>query len=291
VVKPPTTNLPQIIVNTVSARIKSQPNASSTELRRTKLGTIYNVLEKKTTWYRVQFTSGNKTVSGWMPSTAVDDYDANSSGDVSAEIIDRYYAADGLSFTVASELSDFLKTFKNSTAELGLKRLISLRQALKVLSQPPNKDQQAFLKVNEKDVVYSEPAGEWHVRSELFWDLHKKFKQENIAWEAAKNPLPGECEGYVNCYLFYAKQTDGEYLNLYPDGKNALEALMNITNLLEPIVQDLETKSVYVGPTDVSDRAEFNQTIADLRSIISRLGFTEKEKPLQQLEKIAEGFR
>jgi hypothetical protein len=230
-------------------------------------------------------------VSGWLPSTAVDDYDSASSDEINAQIVERYYAQNGMSFTVASELYSFLSGIKNTNADLGLKRLLSLRQALKALSQPPGKEQKDFLKTSETAVVYSEPAGEWYVRSELFWDLHKKYKREDIAWEAAKNPLPGECEGYVNCYLFYAKQTDGEYLNLYPEGKNGLEALVNITNLLEPIVQDLETKSVYVGPTDVSDRAEFNQTIADLRSIISRLGFVEKEKPLQQLEKIAEGFR
>jgi hypothetical protein len=287
----PTVNLPQVIVNTVSARIKSQPSGSSTELRRSKLGTVYNVLEKKSTWYKIQFTSGGKTVSGWMPATAVDDYDSASGDEVNAQILERYYSPQGMSFSVASELYSFLSGVKNTTADLGLKRLLSLRQALKSLSQPPNKEQKDFLKASETAVVYSEPAGEWYVRSELFWDLHKKYKLEDIAWEAAKNPLPGECEGYVNCYLFYAKQTDGEYLNQYPEGKNALEALVNITNLLEPIVQDLESKSVYVGPTDVSDRAEFNQTIADLRSIISRLGFTEKEKPLQQLEKIAEGFR
>jgi hypothetical protein len=283
--------LPQIIVNTVSARIKSQPSGSSTELRRAKLGTVYGVSEKKGTWYKIQFTSGSKTASGWIPSTAVDDYDSASSDEINAQITERYYAPEGMSFTVASELAGFLAGIKNTNADLGLKRLLSLKQALKALSQPPTKDQQAFLKSSETAIVYSEPAGEYHVRSELFWDLHKKYKREDIAWQAAKNPLPGECEGYVNCYLFYAKQTDGEYLNLYPEGKNALEALVNITNLLEPIVQDLTEKTVYVGPTDVSDRAEFNQTISDLRSIISRLGYTEKEKPLQQLEKIAEGFR
>ncbi len=219
------------------------------------------------------------------------DYDAASGDEITSQIVERYYAPEGMSFTVASELFGFLSNVKNTNADLGLKRLLSLRQALKTLSQPPSKEQKDFLKLSETSVTYSEPSGEWLVRSELFWDLHKKYKREDIAWEAAKNPLPGECEGYVNCYLFYAKQTDGEYLNLYPEGKNGLEALVNITNLLEPIVQDLESKSVYVGPTDVSDRAEFNQTIADLRSIISRLSYTEKEKPLQQLEKIAEGFR
>jgi hypothetical protein len=125
--------------------------------------------------------------------------------------------------------------------------------------------------------------------------LHKKYEKsplaDQIAWEGAQNPLPGECEGYVNCYLFYTRMTTGEYLSLHPTGKRNLEALTNLTNSLDPIVADLAAKTVYTGPTDVTDRAEFNNLIAELRTIISRLPLTEKEKPLQQLKKIAEGFR
>ncbi|MGI9036003.1 MAG: hypothetical protein ACR2GD_08190, partial [Pyrinomonadaceae bacterium] len=82
-----------------------------------------------------------------------------------------------------------------------------------------------------------------------------------------------------------------EYLNLHPTGKHNLEALTNLTNLLQPIVADLDGKRIYNGPNDVTDRAEFNNLVAELRTIVSRLPLTEKEKTLQQLKKIAEGFR
>jgi hypothetical protein len=63
--------------------------------------------------------------------------------------------------------------------------------------------------------------------------------------------------------------------------------------LLEPISADLKDKAVYNGPTDVSDRAEFNRLIAELRTIVSKLPFAEieKQKTIQQLNKIAEGYR
>src|SRR5262249_35507142 len=154
-----------------------------------------------------------------------------------------------------------------------------------------------FLNLHKKDVVYSEPAGEWYVRSELFWNLHKKYatasSAEDIAWAATQNPLPGECEGYVNCYLFMLRETDGQYLNLYPSGKHAEQSLKNIKDLLAPIVDDLAEKKIYTGPTDVSDRAEFNRLLAELRTIVSKLPFseTEKQKTIQQINQIAEGYR
>jgi hypothetical protein len=114
---------------------------------------------------------------------------------------------------------------------------------------------------------------------------------EAIAWEAANNPLPGECEGYVNCYLFDMRMRFGEYLNLHPKGSRAPEALRNMTDYLSPIAADASQKTVYNGPSDVTDRAEFNNLIAELRTIIARLPFVEKEKTLQQLRTIAEAYR
>ena len=76
----------------------------------------------------------------------------------------------------------------------------------------------------------------------------------------------------------------GEYLNLHPNGKHAGEALKNMTDYLSPIVADAQQKTVYNGPTDVTDRAEFNNLIAELRTIVARLPFVEKEKTLQQMQ-------
>lgn len=295
-------NAPQIIVTDVSARIRSQAKTGAPEMMHPKLGTVLKVAEKTPAWYRVQFTDGAKTSSGWISAISVNDLKPSAKDQIYRQIADRYYKPEGMDFTTASELYEFLNSVSADTsatdsAELELKKLLALRSALR--SIPPEKTNEKpysdFLKAQEKSVVYSEPAGEWYANSNLFWDLHKKYESsplaDRIAWEGAQNPLPGECEGYVNCYLFYARMTSGEYLSLHPTGKNSLEALNNITNFLEPIAAGIGGNSSYNGPTDVTDRAEFNNLIAEMRTIISRLPLTEKEKPLQLLKKIAEGFR
>lgn len=293
---------PQIIVTDVAARIRSQAKAGASELDRPALGTVFQVVEKTPAWYRVKFTDGGKTSSGWIPANSASDLNASSKVQLYQQITERYYKPSGMDFATASGLYEFLNRAAGSgelgdTGELELKRLLALRAALRAMPRGNSSENpyKSFLKTNEKNVVYSEPSGEWIVKSDQFWDLHKKYKNaaiaDQIAWEAAQNPLPGECEGYVNCHLFYTRMTSGEYLSLHPGGKKNLEALTNLTNSLEPIAADLPAKSVYTGPTDVTDRAEFNNLIAELRTIISRVPLTEKEKPLQQLKKIAEAFR
>lgn len=293
---------PRIIVTDVTARIRSQAKAGASELAQPRLGDVLVVKEKTPSWYRVQFVSGAKTASGWISANSVNDLNASPKDQLYAQIADRYYKSNGMDFSTASELYNFLNRADNlngtNAADLELKKLLALRSALK--SIPAGKSgetpYQDFIKAQDKNLVYSDPTAAWYVKSNLFWDLHNKYEKsplaDQIAWEAANNPLPGECEGYVNCYLFYGRMTSGEYLRLHPAGKKNLEALINLTNLLEPIVVGLNNKtSTYTGPTDVTDRAEFNNLLAELRTIVSRLPLTEKEKTLRQLRVIAEGFR
>ena len=298
-----TAELPQLIVTDVSAPIRSQAKTNSPELGTVKLGTVLDASQKNQSWYKVQFSDGAKTSVGWIPASAVGNLDAANKAQTYNLIANRYYKPDGMDFATSSALYESLtrnqSDFENadSTADLQLKRLLALRAALKEIPAG-GKDSapyREFVKAHDKEIVYSEPSGQYLVASNLFWDLHKQHKDsalaDQIAWEAAQNPLPGECEGYVNCRLFYGRMTSGEYLNLHPTGKHNLEALNNLTSILNPIVADLGAKSIYNGPTDVTDRAEFNNLLAELRTIVSRLPLTEKEKTLQQLKKIAEGFR
>ena len=185
----------------------------------------------------------------------------------------------------------------DASGEFELKRLLTLRSALKSIPQGESNSEpfSSFTKTHENAIVYNEPAGAYIVASNQFWDLHSKYAKhvisDSIAWEAALNPLPGECEGYINCHLFDLRMRFGEYLNLHPNGRHAAEALANITNYLEPVVADSGRKEVYNGPTDVTDRAEFNNLVAELRTIVARLSFVEKERTLQQLKQIAEAYR
>ncbi|HEX8369728.1 MAG TPA: SH3 domain-containing protein [Pyrinomonadaceae bacterium] len=296
------TELPQIIVTDVSARVRAQAQANAPELSRIRLGTILKVTEKNPAWYKVQYTSGGKTTNGWISANSVNDLNSGARVELYRQIVDRNYKAE-MDFAPASEMVDFLTQVgselgnSNSSAELELKRLLALQTALKKIpsGQSERSPYREFLKTHEKSIIYSDPAAEWYVVSNLFWDLHKKYATtpiaDQIAWEGAENNLPGECEGYVNCYLFSERMTNGEYLRLHPNGKKAPEALANLTRFLSMVVDDLDKKSSYTGPTDVTDRADFNNLLAELRTIVSRLPLIEKEKTLQQLKQIAEAYR
>ena len=288
----------QIIVAATASQIRQQPKNKSAQLSLVKLGKLLPVSEKNAAWYRVEYAEGK---SGWISKTIVKDYEIERRDDIYREITDKYFKGKPLDFATAAEVSDFLRTARvlvkadSLKADLSLRRLRVLTAALKAI--PFGKGEQFpytnFLKANEKDVVYSEPSAEWLVRSEVYWELRNKYTAlpiaEEIAWEAAQNPIPGECEGDVNCQLYVLRATDGEYLNLYPNGKYSKKALSNITDLLEPIVADLNGKSVYTLPNDISDRAEFNRFLTELRAIISRMSDAAKTKTLQQINQLDEG--
>jgi hypothetical protein len=297
-----TAALPEIIVTTFSVPVRSQASTTAPLLSNVKLGSVLRVAEKKSDWYKVQYWADGKNTTGWIPATAVNDLNASGRSEVYRQIVERNYKPQ-MDFDTAAEFYEFTSKVggeldgSDKSGEIELKRLLALRSALKTIpadrrETAPYKD---FLKAQEKEIVFNEPAGEWLVVSNEFWNLHSKYKKttvsETIAWEAANNPLPGECEGYVNCYLFDMRMRFGEYLNLHPNGSRAAEALKNMTDYFSPIVSDAAQKTVYNGPTDVTDRAEFNNLIAELRTIIARLQFVEKEKTLQQLRTIAEAYR
>jgi hypothetical protein len=290
----------QVIVIATASRIRQQPKTSSAQLSLVKIGKTMPVSEKNAAWYQVEYADGKR---GWISKTTVKNYEPESRDEVYREIADKYSANKTLDFATAAEVSEFLRTAQALVkkdllkADLGFKRLQILNAAMRAV--PFGKDEQQpyknFIRAHEKEVIYSEPSGQWLVRSELFWELHAKFTAlpiaEEIAWAAAQNPIPGECEGYINCYLYALRATDGEYLNFYPNGKYSKKALTNVTDLLEPMIADLTGKSAYTPPSDISDRAEFNRFLTELRTIISKMSSIEKNKPLQQINLLGEGYK
>jgi hypothetical protein len=150
----------------------------------------------------------------------------------------------------------------------------------------------SFIKRNKKDIVYSEPAGQWFVRQDRFWDLQKKYAKlpiaDDIAWSAAETPEPGECEGYVNCYVSRLRSSYGEYLRLYPNGKHGNEAVERIIEYQQYMAGDESTN--YNGPEDASDKAELKKMITELRGILNKAAPASKSKALEQLAVIETRF-
>jgi len=295
-----------IIVSVANGRVRSNPSLQSTILEEMKLGSRLTKVGENKSWNKVELSKKTETEeakTGWISKTISKDFDESKPDGIFQEIADRYLKRKSLNFKTAKQLFEFLgpaaddaKTFEIG-GDLRLKRLLALSAAISKIKfdQSKKAPYQEFLTEQADSVIYHEPAGMWIVKSARFWELHQRYKKhkvgEKIAWYTAKNPLPGECEGYVVCHVNYLRVTTGEYLNFYPNGKYSKRALADITNLLQPIVADLPEKRNYTTVSDISDRAEFNRILAELRTIISRTPFTQKSRTLKQISKIAEGHR
>lgn len=291
----------QIIINAISAQVRTEPVSSSSTVAFARLGSRYSVMEQNDNWYKVRLLDLGKT--GWISTEAAGDFDAAKLTAIYEDLIKKHYREDNQDFAASAEVFEFLTRARDEAADektkadFSFKRYLALRCALKAVpsgksDENPYKD---FLKKTDAEIVYSEPSAEWLVRANLLWELHSAYSKlpisEEIAWRAANNPIPGECEGYTNCYIYLVRVTSGEYLHFYPNGKHAEQALKHITDFLEPITADAQEKKIYTAPTDMSDRADFNQLLTELRNIISKLPYAEKSKAIQQINKIAEGYR
>lgn len=177
-------------------------------------------------------------------------------------------------------------------------RLVNLNTALHKIpfGKQDKEPHRSFLKKNDKDIVYSEPAGQWYVRSDRFWDLQKKYRTlaiaDKIAWTAAENPLPGECEGFVTCDLYNIRATHGEYLLRYPNGTYSRQALKKMVEYLGSMAEDASgPNKTDRGPVDSADRAEMAKTIKELRDILAKVSRPERTKVLTYLKQIEEGYK
>jgi hypothetical protein len=184
---------------------------------------------------------------------------------------------------------------RNALAELELARLVALARSLAAVpfEQLNSRPFKSWTDEREKEIVYSEPAGQWYVNSNAFWSLQSKYGDlplaERIAWEASQTPLPGECEGYLPCYIYRETETSGRYLKLYPRGAHADAALAELAESLGYITEDLRgSNPVYEVPRE--DRASFRKSVAALRAQLALVPAAKKARVLGHLDAIAKRF-
>ena len=304
---------PLFITAAFDVNLRETPSAGGKEVGELPVGTKVRSLERSAEkqtigaktdyWHRIETVSAANKKAGWIFGGFLLQYDPAKRETIYSVIAAERQKAAGESFSDNAELVDFLtgilpeiKT-PATLAELDFARLSALKNALSAIpfDKQTSEPYKTFIEKQEANIVYSDPSGQWYVRSDLFWNLARKYKTlpagEKIAWAGANNPLPGECEGYLNCYLYSLKATHGNYLEQFPRGAHAAESLKAIREWLEPIAADAVKKEVYTAPTEVSEKAEFYQTLTDLRVRISKTGLFEKDAVLRQLNKIAEGYK
>lgn len=155
----------------------------------------------------------------------------------------RLLADEAQTFAALGDLADRLRAALANSAEptetrgrLALAWVRATRRTLGAIPFTVNGTTQepyrTWLADHADDIVYSEPAGQWLMRSEHLWHLHDAHRRtasaEPLAWEVVTNGLPGECEGYPPCYLAGLDLLHAEYLRRHSGGAHAAEAVEQI---------------------------------------------------------------
>ena len=298
----------KLIVTAAGARLRERPETTAAETGRLTLGAVVDELERSAEkskvgsseefWHLVSAPGGAR---GWVFGGLVSPFDAARRDAVYLKLASDRLANSAATFADLSELVRFLDRATREVkdrqvlAELELTRLVALARSLAAFSITEQEKQpfKAWTDERGKEIVYSEPAGQWYVRADLFWGLQRKYAglpvAERAAWEGARTPMPGECEGYLPCYLYMEIESNGKYLKLYPRGAHADAALAALAEMLGYIVEDLRgANPVYEVPR--ADRANFRQSMAALRAQLALVPAAKKARVSGQLDAIAKHF-
>ena len=295
---------PQSKITTVSAmRVRKSPQVSAEEIVRLKLGTVVNAVARSANqdsvagktdyWYRVSLPNGD---TGWLFGGLLLDYTTGQRQQLVSQIIEARLKAENTDFAdrqeiynlAASSLTEVKDVSTRAEFEL-LKTLALANSALAVPSEQTNKSPyREWLKAHNVEVVQNEFAGGYQLRSDVLWDLEKKYHNlpiaDRIAWEASQAFPPSDCEGDEVCHAFI-EEGEIRYLSLHPTGAHVTEALKNIADVLtDEVIKFANDKGG--DKYAVEQRTELKKLLASLRLALAKTTAPEKNDVLIKLNQI-----
>ncbi len=262
-------------------------------------------------WYRVQIPGGQR---GWMFGAYTAPFDPAQPGDSLLCVAQQRLEAGGLDFLDYQDLCLFLRreaaNLKDPSlaAELELQSYRALRKSLEAVPfrQSGRSPYREWLESETLRIIYNSPAGAWIIHSAALWDLQKCYSSlpiaEEIAWEAATNQLAGESEGYLPGYLYRLNSMEGRYLELYPRGAHAGQAMESVFHELCRINRDMGLTVSGCPPADAfdgwmpidsiepQDLPTIRKDLASLRAAVAAASGPLRDDVLRVLDRLAEGI-
>lgn len=245
------------IVSAASVSLREAPGAAGRQVSRLALGTLVEELSRTggvetiggatAPWLRVSTAEG---VEGWVFGGLTLPYTDADRDAIALAIAEDRLRRQGDPFGAFDELRSFLvraaaaARAPEAKARLSLSALRALERAAEAIPFRRLSDPAvlAWVEAHRKDLVYSEPGGRWLVVSDRYCELLERCASlpvaEEVAWTAARATLPGECEGELPCSLGILAGTDGRYLERFPRGAHAEEALSNVAVFLDGVAED-----------------------------------------------------
>lgn len=294
----------QARITTVSAmRARSGPQVTAAEVVRLKLGTVVNAVARSTNqdtiggktdyWYRVNLPNGQP---GWLFGGLLLDYTADRRHELLRQIIEARLKAENTDFADRQEIYNLAASAVteakdvNTRAEFELLKLLALAGSAAMFSdelsdKPPYRE---WVKAHSAEVVPDEFGGGYSLRSELLWDLEAKYHAlpiaDRIAWAAANNPQPSDCEGDEVCHFFIGAGVI-KYLSLHPNGEHAAAAVRDLTDVLtDEVIKSANDKGG--DQYAVEQRNDLRKLLASLRLAVAKTSVAGKAELLKKLERI-----
>lgn len=292
----------QAKITSVSAmRVRRAPQVSAEEITRLKLGTVVNLVARSTNqdtvagktdyWYRINLASGE---TGWLFGGLLLDYNARQRTELLRQIIEARLKAENTEFADRQEIYNLAANSVNEAkdtstrAEFELLKLLALAGWARTF--PDNLSNKSpyreWVKTHAAKVIPNEFGGGYNLKSEMLWNLETKYHSlpiaDRIAWEAAQNPQPSDCEGDEVCH-FFLYQGAIKYLNLHPNGSHAAEALKGLTEMLtDEVIKTANDKGgdIYA----VEQRTHLRKLLASLRTAVAKTSTPEKTELLNKLQ-------
>jgi hypothetical protein len=207
------------------------------------------LLGKTSRWYKV--LSEDKQ-EGWVFGGLALLTSSDDRISAAIQIIDSQTAADNKSAEDLMQTLDFAEKTKEMAshslekAQLETAFLRVLNRIYSALSMAGKGSDSKHPAVKNYPALcyYHEPAGQHFVKADAYWDLAEKYADiveaaEEIAWQAAKQPLPGESEGDPDMMIYFFENSLGRYVESYPEGKHVSEALETAAGILEHAAENL----------------------------------------------------
>lgn len=296
-------------ITTVAAmRARRGPQVAAEEIMRLNLGTVVvansrssnqdTIGGKTDYWYRVNLPNGE---TGWLFGGLLLDYSSGRRTELLRQIIEARLKAESTDFKDREELYNaaargLAEARDASTrAEFELLKLLAL--ATWAVAVPDDlRDKSPYRewhKAHEAEVIHNEFGGGYNLRTGLLWELERKYHAlpiaDRIAWEAAENPQPSDCESDAVCGLFLS-EGEIKYLSLHPTGAHAGEALKHLTDALTDDV--IDTANGAGGDKyAVEQRTDLRRTLVALRLAVAKASAPEKTELLRKLDRITPAAR
>jgi hypothetical protein len=148
---------------------------------------------------------------------------------------------------------------RDAQARFALYRLRSMKNAAEAIEGPGTPAYaRPWVDEHISQLVYSDPAGEWLLNSDVVLQIHDTWSDtvvaDDIAWLMVENGWPAECEGDVPCYVRWQNGLHGEYLRRHPRGRHADAANRGVAGALNGAMSNLEKYSAVLGEFDPKTR-------------------------------------